>query len=782
VYSLGATFYELLTLRPAVRGESKADILRHLSFEEPVALRKLDKSIPAELETITLKCLAKNPNERYATAGELAADLRRYLKDTPIKAKPPSLWQRSARRLRRHPRAMATAFVVSVLAAIGAFASAVLIDQEKQHAQAAYGDARAAYARARLALDEMSSQVSDDWLAKQPALSDEQRRFLERTLGHYEWLAGRTGADTETKAGVAAANLRAGDIRAKLGQTAEAETAFARAVDMYQRLTDQFPKEPAYQIALAKGYRGRGVALQRIERNEEVEPAFKKALALHERLANESPNDFQFRNALAGVILDYGDFLKETKKAAEAERNYQRGLDLMQVPGTAADARPTDVHRLAQLNIHLGSVLFTLEDRDQLVNAEQSHERGIRLLEGLLKSAPGGPDAAQYREDLANGLTDLAHCLGRLALGRPKESEAADRRAVGIREKQAAEFPGIPEYRYRLAKSLNGLGNHLGDLRRLDDALVEYGRAITLLEKLMAEYPGEPRYRASLAEVFANMGLELDFGGRPAEAAKAARRVVELTPDDSVSQLNLGIALVQQGRVAVAEIALRRATELAPNDVVAHGMLGEALLTLGRNADAEIAFRRATELAPNNVAAHRLLGKALLDLGRNAVAEVALRRYVALAEKELDASPDDAWRQHVLAWFLATCPCSSLRDPARAVQLAKQSVINAPKENFQNTLGVALYRAGNWKEAVAALEKSLPMNKVRASDDGFFLAMAHWQLGDHDQARKYYALAVVWMEKNEPKDDALVRFRAEAEELLGTKTETIGTPHKPPKD
>src|SRR5437870_6170042 len=54
VYSLGATLYELLTLRPAVRGESKADILRHLAFEEPVALRKLDKAIPAELETIAL--------------------------------------------------------------------------------------------------------------------------------------------------------------------------------------------------------------------------------------------------------------------------------------------------------------------------------------------------------------------------------------------------------------------------------------------------------------------------------------------------------------------------------------------------------------------------------------------------------------------------------------------------------------------------------------------------------------------------------------------------------
>ena len=97
VYSLGATFYELLTLRPAVRGESKADILRHLAFEEPVAPRKLDKAIPAELETIALKCLAKNPAERYATAGELAADLRRFLRGQADQGPPANRSQRFGR-------------------------------------------------------------------------------------------------------------------------------------------------------------------------------------------------------------------------------------------------------------------------------------------------------------------------------------------------------------------------------------------------------------------------------------------------------------------------------------------------------------------------------------------------------------------------------------------------------------------------------------------------------------------------------------------------------------
>src|SRR5207253_3480959 len=87
VYGLGATLYELLTGKPAVGGEDKQEILRRIAFEEPVALRRLDKAIPAELETIALKCLAKEPKERYATAGGLAADLGRWIDDKPIKAK-----------------------------------------------------------------------------------------------------------------------------------------------------------------------------------------------------------------------------------------------------------------------------------------------------------------------------------------------------------------------------------------------------------------------------------------------------------------------------------------------------------------------------------------------------------------------------------------------------------------------------------------------------------------------------------------------------------------------
>ena len=88
VYSLGATLYELLTLEPAFSGSDRQELLRQIAFEEPKAPRRINKAIPAELETIVQKAMEKNPADRYATAKELADDLRRFLADEPIWARP----------------------------------------------------------------------------------------------------------------------------------------------------------------------------------------------------------------------------------------------------------------------------------------------------------------------------------------------------------------------------------------------------------------------------------------------------------------------------------------------------------------------------------------------------------------------------------------------------------------------------------------------------------------------------------------------------------------------
>ena len=111
---------------------------------------------------------------------------------------------------------------------------------------------------------------------------------------------------------------------------------------------------------------------------------------------------------------------------------------------------------------------------------------------------------------------------------------------------------------------------------------------------------------------------------------------------------------------------------------------------------------------------------------------------------------------------------AQLRDGPRAVEAAKKAIALAPNVgNFWNTLGVAYYRAGDWKIAATTLEKSIEVRAGGGSDDYFFLTMAHWQLGDKDKARHWYAKAIEWMKRHNPDDEELTRFRAAAKALLG---------------
>jgi serine/threonine protein kinase len=118
VYSLGATLYELLTLEPAFSGSDRQELLRQIAFEEPKAPRRINKSIPAELETIVQKAMEKNPAERYATAKELADDLRRFLADEPIRARPASVVRRLRKWGRRHRAAVVAGVTMLLMAGV----------------------------------------------------------------------------------------------------------------------------------------------------------------------------------------------------------------------------------------------------------------------------------------------------------------------------------------------------------------------------------------------------------------------------------------------------------------------------------------------------------------------------------------------------------------------------------------------------------------------------------------------------------------------------------------
>ena len=119
IYSLGVTLYEMLTLRPAVEGRDRAEILRRLAENEARPVRRLNPAVPYDLETVVAKSMDKDAAARYATAGEMAEDLGRYLAHQPVRARRPSLADRAVKCARRNKAAMAAVVTLLLAAAVG---------------------------------------------------------------------------------------------------------------------------------------------------------------------------------------------------------------------------------------------------------------------------------------------------------------------------------------------------------------------------------------------------------------------------------------------------------------------------------------------------------------------------------------------------------------------------------------------------------------------------------------------------------------------------------------
>ena len=247
VYSLGATFYELMTLQPVFAGTSRHSILFQVLNRDPRAPRSLDRKIPPELETILLKALNKNPVDRYASAQELADDLHRFLRDEPIWAKRPSLLEHVRKWSRRHPSLIGAGVFVMFITLVVSLATIWLITQANERTKTALAqeqiraeEAQTRFRQARQAVD-LLIEVSEEELADKPPLQGVRKRLLEAAMVYYQDFIAQPGDDPSRQAELIAVEKRlkkilddlsviegAGQLLLLSDQRVQAELAFSR--------------------------------------------------------------------------------------------------------------------------------------------------------------------------------------------------------------------------------------------------------------------------------------------------------------------------------------------------------------------------------------------------------------------------------------------------------------------------------------------------------------------------------------------------------------------------
>jgi tetratricopeptide (TPR) repeat protein len=618
LYSLGLTLYELLTLRPAFDGATRAELIERILHAEPARPRSLARQLPRDLEAVILKAVAREPAERYQTAQELADDLRRFLEDLPVYARRSTPVQRLRKWVRRHQAVVATAaagLIVAVAVAAGG-AGWVLRDQSAQRSRS--GD------EAGQAVQELETLRGE---RRWPEAIEVARR-AERLL-----TSGRGDPD----------QLRR--VRELL-----------RDVQMAQDL-EEIRGQAGDAFEFAPVDRDFAVAFQRFGIDvEELDPA-----EAAERIRARSVSV-----ELAAAVDYWALKLRERAREVDAEK-WQR---LVQVA------------RLADPDERRQQVRDALLKRDektlkQLAADPKTLELPTSTLDllGIGLDAVGSPGAAAnfLRAAQLRHPNDfwINHRLAWCLMGIPRRGEAVRfyTVAVGLRPRSPAAWANLGSILYQngatddaaaaLHEALrlnpdhvvanNNMGNVLARKGDFDGAIAAYKKAAALGPKSV-----EPH--VNLGKDLINKG---DFDGAVVECEKAIR----LEPRSIEARGNLGRALAHKGAHEKAAAAHREAIALAEERARSTPRYRfQVAWELNNLASAypeetrpeiEKALRRALTIAHQlekedrqSVEYRELLGKTYNNLGlllrrrgQHAEAEKALREAVRYQELVVESDP-----------------------------------------------------------------------------------------------------------------------------------------------
>ncbi|MEX2139002.1 MAG: protein kinase [Pirellulales bacterium] len=540
IYSLGVTLYELLTLRPAFPADDRQTLLRQIANDEPTAPRKLNAAVPAELETILLKAIAKDPAERYVTAGELADDLGRFRDHKAIKAKPPTVWQRVNRLARRHPAVPVSTMCVLLVALLATLAAYRISSREQSRTAAALQEKNAALQQAEEnfdfaqdAVDGMYTRLAMQWIADNAAPTRLQQDFLKQAAAFYQRIVREIPPSGDQLYRVAVAFQRLGAIQYYLKQYAAAAESLEHALRLSEELAASEPRSRVVKD-LPSMYRLRAVILLKLGDRDAAREAVEAGQRRLEQLIGQDPavlelrfEQVEFDHIQSHLLASGRQF---SAAAACLGRARQRLAELRQQPRPdlhlRIDTNLVENHEdLAKIHLTEGRLSAAREEFQQglrVFNRARQFgytdfrplaELQISLTEGLGEVAEQDGDYDQAVERY----NDVLRLRRDLLPGGREPSQfivAVFKRQTNLdAQMEHGPFCAYIETQLRLSRALRQLG-------RSYEAEYRLGQSMLAMYVIAAERPSVLRYHVAEANIWA-LTWKLLEEVRPSEAEPA---------------------------------------------------------------------------------------------------------------------------------------------------------------------------------------------------------------------------------------------------------------------
>lgn len=521
IYALGAILYELLTGTPPFRKPTLLATLKAIEEDEPIAPRRLRGEIPRDLEAICLKCLEKQPSQRYATAHALEADIDRWCRGLPITARSITARERFVRWCLRNPA------LSSALAGIGIALVAGLTATswqwwrtrvEWQRAERNFAEANQQRNRAErhlehaeYAIDQMLNQVGDSFVGI-PQLERLQEKFYRQALQLQQSLLADEPADPNSKLRVASAYRRMVPMYSLLGEISDGLKAARAASELLKQLetTNLDPRSLAAEVGrnafhVSEIYHHQNALAMAEDSAREAIRALTKAAG--------RDGDSDVTIVLAKAHRQLGRTLVDMGKLEDAQRAYLAAAEIVRSKQTRDGLIARDVE-LCLTELALGLVYVRM---GRLDDAVPRYLAAIEAADVIVAESRERIDLRRYR---ASAFLNLGIAYSH----QEKHDDAlvAKTRACDEYRQLVQSFPDSLRCHEDLCAALASKGRTLRDVDRLEEASATLGEAIQIGQLALGQFQDSTKLLEELTTASASLSTVLIDRDLPDESKQAA--------------------------------------------------------------------------------------------------------------------------------------------------------------------------------------------------------------------------------------------------------------------